>query len=211
MNVLDAGCGDGSLTRRCLVDTTVNRYVGIDLSADALSRVRSDPPRGNGDQSAEVILHCEDLLRAMPAMEERSFDVVLANYSLHHSSREGKRELLSQIARILKTPDGVFIWSDIARRPDQARSEFLESLEEEIRLRWSALRRRGRAYDRAHPRLRFPGRGGWMLHSARRCGLKLVSRLHRDSYSGCWCFAFAADQAGVSRFFTSSGDLHHEA
>src|SRR4051794_26031761 len=60
LRVLDLGCGDGSLARRSLADVPVGRYVGIDLSADAVARARAHPPTGSGAGQAEVVLLCDD-------------------------------------------------------------------------------------------------------------------------------------------------------
>jgi SAM-dependent methyltransferase len=197
VRVLDAGCGDGSLARRCLGEVQLDRYVGIDLSADALTRARSDPPAGNGPRPAEVILICQDLLEAIPALDDDEFDVVLASYSLHHFSQASKRELLRQIARILKTTDSLFVWSDMVRRPGQTRAEYLAAMEQEMRSHWSALSPAELEQTIAHiNESDFPEEESWMLEAARQCGLRPVGELFRDPFHGCWCFT--ADPAGVA-------------
>lgn len=199
LRVVDAGCGDGSLARRCLDEAIVDRYVGIDLSADALSRARSDPPTGKGPRPAEVVLIRGDLLEAMPTLGGDEFDIVLASYSFHHFSTEDKQFLLRQVARILKKPGGRFFWSDLVRRPGQGRDAYLAAMEREIRLHWSALRPDEVERTVAHAgECDFPEEEGWMLDAARRCGLSPMRELFRDPFHGCWWFqAIAAEGPGA--------------
>ncbi len=118
--VVDLGCGDGSIARECLRYTRVARYVGIDTSADAISRLRACSPPGSDPDSTQVDLCCDDVLTALPALPDGRFDLVLRSYCLHHLSQPQKKEVLGQIRRVL-SPDGRFIWTDLVRRGRQTR------------------------------------------------------------------------------------------
>ncbi|MEP2121134.1 MAG: methyltransferase domain-containing protein [Nitratireductor sp.] len=54
--VLDLGCGDGALLMRLAADPAIERIVGVDLSAEALARLRTDLGRLPGGQGNTVAL-----------------------------------------------------------------------------------------------------------------------------------------------------------
>jgi ubiquinone/menaquinone biosynthesis C-methylase UbiE len=189
--VLDLGCGDGWMARECLKSTQVRHYVGIDTSADAIARVRACPPAGSDPDNARIDLYCEDVLTALPALPAGEFDLVLSSYCLHHFSQPQKLVVLRQIRRVL-TPDGSFIWTDLARHNQQTRDTYLKSVVHEIRQNYRTLRSEEVEEAIAHiASSDYPEEEQWMLDTARECGFSLARPLLRDEFYGSWAFVAA--------------------
>jgi len=194
--VLDLGCGDGWMARECLKNTQVRRYVGIDTSADAIARVRACPPAGSEPDNARIDLSCEDVFTALHALPAGEFDLVLSSYCLHHFSQPQKLVVLRQIRRVL-TPDGSFIWTDLARSSQQTRDTYLNSLVRDMRQNWPALRSEESEETVAHVLSSdFPEEEQWMLDTARECGFSLARTLLRDEFYGSWAFVAALGETG---------------
>jgi SAM-dependent methyltransferase len=126
-----------------------------------------------------------DAAATMPAAEH---DVVLANYSLHHLSTDEKRETLAHIRRGLRS-DGVFIWSDIYRRPGESRLAYLESLERRIRREWTLLSVAEIDQVVAHIfDADFPEEEDWMRAAAADAGFTHADRHFQDESFVVWSF-----------------------
>jgi 2-polyprenyl-3-methyl-5-hydroxy-6-metoxy-1,4-benzoquinol methylase len=103
LTVLDAGCGNGYLTRR--LATKGATAVGVDFSRTFVDYCRK--------AEAKMHLGCKFYtasLTAMNDLEPKSFDVVVSNVVMvdvldYHSA-------FKEIARVLKD-DGRFIWSNV--------------------------------------------------------------------------------------------------
>lgn len=94
IRILDAGCGTGSQ----LVSLQMAGYTaltGVDASVTGLA-VAAQKLQSHG----EVILACADF-RHLP-LADRSFDVVLFSYSLHHLPSSDRAELMKNTAQALQ-------------------------------------------------------------------------------------------------------------
>lgn len=188
LNVVDVGCGNGWMARGCLRDVLVAGYTGIDLSADALERVKANPPLGRLPSNGQLNLLCDDLFLVLPSLQAESMDVVLGSFSIHHFSTEQKQQLLGQIARVL-VKDGLFIWTDVNRKTGQTRDEFNASLAKHMRELWTKLPMEHResvvthiqAYD-------FPEELDWMIRECEKVGLTKSKQIYRDDHYGSWVF-----------------------
>ncbi len=186
--VVDLGCGDGTMARECLRDHRVEHYVGLDLSADALHRLRGRPAPGLGDRPARLDLHQVDMIQALQEMPRRSVDLVLASFSLHHLDRAQKVDALRQLVPVLK-PGALFLWTDSVRKSQEDRAAFLLSLEKEIRSHWLALTAEEVEHTVRHiHESDFPEDEPWMLAETFAAGLSHGERLHREGHFGAWCF-----------------------
>lgn len=101
--VLDAGCGDGVLTRE-LADHAAH-VVAVDLDADSVARTRELVA---GRENVEV-RRAE--LMADPALEPASFDAVVSLATVHHL---GLREGLARLASLV-APGGVLVVGGLAK------------------------------------------------------------------------------------------------
>ncbi|MBD0338633.1 MAG: class I SAM-dependent methyltransferase [Thermoleophilia bacterium] len=108
--VLDLGCGPGRVTRR------LERFevVGVDLSEEQLRRARANAPTA-------TFLQGDFTQRDFP---ERSFDAVLALFSIVHVPRNEHAALLGRIARWL-APGGLFLASLSHRGGPDSTDEWL--------------------------------------------------------------------------------------
>lgn len=98
-NALDLGCGLGQYTKY-LMDKGFN-VISTDISYEVLLKLKEFIPDANVVQL--------DMGLGLP-FENESFDLVLANLSIHYFDKETTKKLLNEIIRILKN-GGYFIGS----------------------------------------------------------------------------------------------------
>jgi SAM-dependent methyltransferase len=96
-SILDVGCGEGILHER-LIPSTYSRYVGIDLSREAIARAS----RKGHDKTLFV---CEDVNQYVPT---ESFDAIVFNETLYYFDNPVK--VVKRYERCLKE-GGIFIVS----------------------------------------------------------------------------------------------------
>jgi len=158
LHVLDLGCGDGAMARNGLKDCPVEKYVGVDLSQDALMHLETRQGLGPNVQVLRG-----DIATSIEELPPEAFDLVLASYSLHHFESAQKKAILQQIRRLL-SPNGVFVWIDIARFDREDRSGFIARIEQEIQSRWIPMPSEHRHDAIEHIRnYDFPEQESWMI------------------------------------------------
>ncbi len=108
INVLDAGCGTGSLA----IDIKT-KYQNIHLSAiDADSKmIRIAKEKSN--HANQEIQFTEAFLQKLP-FPNNSFDIVYSSLVFHHLKTENKKDAMKEIHRILKK-DGLFLLIDFCK------------------------------------------------------------------------------------------------
>jgi tRNA (cmo5U34)-methyltransferase len=99
--VLELGTGTGETALRVQASQPEAGWVGIDASEPMLARARERLP--DADLRLQLL---EDELPPGP------FDLVVSALAVHHLDGEGKRELFSRVARVLR-PGGVFVLGDV--------------------------------------------------------------------------------------------------
>ena len=110
-NVLDIGCGTGTLTL-LIKHTQPNAEVcGLDVDLQVL-----DIARRKAEQTGEAIVLQQGTATCMP-YPDGSFDRVFASLMLHHLAREDKRRALGEVFRVLK-PDGELHVADFGKAHD---------------------------------------------------------------------------------------------
>lgn len=183
-SVLDVGSGDGYMARESLRGISISRYEAIDLSEEALIRLEQDTPNWDGKRW----LSRGDLTKVLPTISDDQFDVVFANYSLHHLNREQRKNALREISRILPT-DGIFIWSDVVLDEGETREAYLQRLAKEMSENWRILNPEQRERGVQHIRESdFPETLSWMREAARNVGFDTEMEHVRNAYFGCWSF-----------------------
>jgi|SRR5271157_2079104 len=107
-----------------------------------------------------------------------------------------KQDVLRQIRR-LHTPEGGFIWTDLARHSQQTPDTYLKSLVHDIRQNWPVLRSDEVEETVAHVLSSdFPEEEQWMLDMVRESGFSLARTLLRDEFYGSWAFVAAPGGTG---------------
>lgn len=110
-NVLDVGCGTGTLTlliRQIQPDAIV---YGLDVDSQVL-----DIARRKIEQAGETIVLQQGTATCLPYPDE-SFDRVFASLMLHHLTRQDKLQALSEAFRVLK-PGGELHVADFGKPHD---------------------------------------------------------------------------------------------
>ena len=188
--VVDLGCGDGWMAPRVPPGTRVPRYVGIDTSADAIARVRAARQQAwtRTASDGSPLRRCAHRATRVAWRGVRSG---VEQLCLHHLSQAQKQDVLRQIRRVL-TPDGSFIWTDLARHSQQTRDTYLKSLVDDMHQNRPTLRSEEIEDAVAHILSSdYPEEEQWMHDTASECGLALARTLLRDEFYGSWAFVAA--------------------
>jgi ubiquinone/menaquinone biosynthesis C-methylase UbiE len=109
--VLDVGCGTGTLAVMAARAAPGVKVTGLDPDAAILARAR----RRAADAGREIRFD-EGSSTALP-YPDASFDLVLCTLMLHHLRDEDKRRTASELARVLR-PDGRLVVADPGRPQD---------------------------------------------------------------------------------------------
>lgn len=110
-NVLDVGCGTGTLTLM-IKQTQPNATVyGLDVDPQVL-----DIARRKAEQGGETIILQQGSATCLPYPDE-SFDRVFASLVLHHLTRQDKQQMLREVFRVLK-PGGELHVADFGKPHD---------------------------------------------------------------------------------------------
>lgn len=108
-SVIDVGCGTGTLA--ILAKETVGlsgAVCGVDASPEMIARARSKAARAGVEVRFE-----NAAAQALPFVES-SFDLALSTLMLHHLGRAARRELASELRRVVK-PGGRALLVDFAK------------------------------------------------------------------------------------------------
>lgn len=107
--VLDVGCGTGTLA--ILARETVGRsgtVCGVDPSLEMLARARIKAAR------AGVEVRFESAAAQELPFQDSSFDVAFSTMMLHHLGRSARRELATELRRVVR-PGGRVLFVDFAK------------------------------------------------------------------------------------------------
>jgi 2-polyprenyl-3-methyl-5-hydroxy-6-metoxy-1,4-benzoquinol methylase len=108
IRMLDAGCGRGRILERLAGLYPRSRFVGMDLSEDAIAYAREEASRAGRDNIEFVAADLSDFDRTA---EPESFDFITTFDAIHDQPRP--LNVLKGIQRALK-PDGVYLMQDIS-------------------------------------------------------------------------------------------------
>jgi len=108
IRMLDVGCGRGRILNRLAVLYPGSRFVGVDLSQEAIAYARAEASRA-GLNNIELI--AVDLSDFDKTAEPESFDFITTFDAIHDQARP--LSVLKGIHRALK-PDGVYLMQDIS-------------------------------------------------------------------------------------------------
>lgn len=177
MDVLDVGCGPGTITVELAQLTAPGRTVGIDPAAEVIDGARAlgpDPAIGQAGEEASVDFRVGDVM-SLP-FDDGSFDVVHAHQVLQHLV--DPVGALRQMARVCR-PGGVLAVrdSDYDAMTWYPHDPDLDA--------WLAMYRKVASANGGEP-----DAGRYLLHWAHEAGLGDVR-----SSASAWCFASDNDRA----------------
>lgn len=119
IDVLELGCGDAYTITKITGRIPVNHYTGVDLSEHALEFAADN--LGNNIGSFQLLNgDMSEIIRKI----DRKFDVVMANYSIHHLLAPIKQKLCAEINSRL-SPGGMFFMIDIIKYEEEQRLDYL--------------------------------------------------------------------------------------
>ena len=133
-SVLDLGCGDASMMADVLQNSAVSSYMGIDLSAAALTIAVENTQKKSLQAGFEV----GDLKDFTQMIQEKTFDVIVAGFSLHHLLAEEKQTFFQQ-SRAALNQGGMLVLYDVVRQHEESRSTYLDRYCHHIGQQWQGL------------------------------------------------------------------------
>jgi 2-polyprenyl-3-methyl-5-hydroxy-6-metoxy-1,4-benzoquinol methylase len=108
IRMLDVGCGRGRIINRLASLYPASRFVGMDLSQEAIAYAQQDASSAGRDNVEFQAIDLSDFDRTA---EDRSFDFVTTFDAIHDQGKP--LNVLKGIHRALK-PDGVYLMQDIS-------------------------------------------------------------------------------------------------
>ena len=178
---LDIGCGDSQLISQYLEGSQIASYLGIDLSADALSIADKNLAQLNCDRA---LIH-EDFDRAISQLLETGageFDVVFAGFSLHHVGESKKQDIMGKIYRLLRDR-GIFLLIDVRREQQETREDYLNRYLSWVGQQWHSLTPEEFAIVKNHARTSdFPETREILESMSAPSGFRSCQCLLEDSY-----------------------------
>jgi ubiquinone/menaquinone biosynthesis C-methylase UbiE len=185
LRVLDLGCGNSWMARRCLSGRSISHYVGIDLSDHAIEQARQmarDAGWPDGGTAEWVVGRMES---EVERLADASFDVVFTHYALHHLPTLQKPSMVNQLAKKL-VPGGHWYWSDVFRAEGETRDAFLRRIQSEIE-GWEGLPESEVHKVIAHIwESDFPEPVSQMKLWCDEAGLEMESSFLRSPFYGAW-------------------------
>jgi ubiquinone/menaquinone biosynthesis C-methylase UbiE len=104
--ILDLGCGDGILGRLLLETFPETSVVFADFSDPMLEAARARLGENSRAQIVRVDFSSPEWVNQIP--KGVPFDIVVSGFAIHHQLDERKKEIYSEIFRIL-SPGGIFL------------------------------------------------------------------------------------------------------
>lgn len=136
VSILDVGCGDAAIIARALKGMQVEAYYGIDLSSQALACAADNLEH----IECEKKLIEADFAEAVKQID-RTFDFVIAGFSLHHL-QENEKDIFFQSAAKRLGEDSCIIVYDLIRNDDESREAYIDRLCRTYRKEWTSMTER---------------------------------------------------------------------
>jgi ubiquinone/menaquinone biosynthesis C-methylase UbiE len=188
LNVLDLGCGDGSMTLTLLPPERIETYIGCDLSKPALDIAQ----RQIDALSISAKLLCDDMLKVAEKQPAQSIDLVLSSYAIHHLNANNKQRLLEQVSRTLK-PEGQFVLIDIFLDPTEDRTAYMHHYITVLQKSWSKLSPEAQDLVVNHAtEYDYPEQTTFYQMLCEKLGLGSGQRLAKHTWHEAWVFNRAA-------------------
>jgi ubiquinone/menaquinone biosynthesis C-methylase UbiE len=130
---LDLACGDAYYSSKVLEDTKAVKYIGIDVSAEALSFAKEEL-RNSGFESTFIRADFFDFDKII----EKPVDVVWVGFSVHHLETADKLEFMKKVKKALSS-DGLFIVYEPILWEGENQGSYYERFKETFYLHWTGL------------------------------------------------------------------------
>jgi ubiquinone/menaquinone biosynthesis C-methylase UbiE len=181
---LDVACGDACMSVQALQGTSIREYVGIDISADAVSRAHSAVSAlGCGYR------FCIGDFRDLLSNWSTGADVVWIGLSLHHCQAPEKLRIMLAVRRILPSTGLFLIYEDTCMN-GETREDWLSRWDAQ-EASWSAYTAEEWEYVCSHVHSSdFPESESTWQRLASDAGFSKVSKLYESSSKlfGLYCF-----------------------
>lgn len=133
LSIIDIGCGDAGPVSAILERFRIERYVGIDQSATALSRAQ-ETLRSTG---IAYDLRKGTMLEELGKLDGE-YDLAIGSYSLHHLNKEQKHTAVSESRRLLRA-NGLLAIIDVFLEEGESRSTYIDRWQKNARMQFTAL------------------------------------------------------------------------
>jgi SAM-dependent methyltransferase len=110
--ILDVGCGKGTLAMEVARRWSAGRVAGIDPSTEQIARARRSAARRHLPIEFQV-----GVIEQLP-FPDQTFDVVFSTLMMHHLPASTKQQGLAEIARVLKA-GGRLVIADFTHKKDR--------------------------------------------------------------------------------------------
>jgi ubiquinone/menaquinone biosynthesis C-methylase UbiE len=137
--LLDLGCGDLALLAPLLRELPLGRYSGLDLAAVVLplaQRALGPVPYATDWLEGDLLAWAQAPKGGDPAVDQP--DILHSAFAIHHLNDAQKHSFL-QGARRRINANGVFLWVDVFREPDETREAYIARYCQRIRSGWQPL------------------------------------------------------------------------
>ncbi len=131
--ILDLGCGDAEVPSRYLPGLGAVEYHGVDLAKKPLEFAREKLSGFSG----EVHFHLQDQAQFLAGLD-RSFDLIIFGFALHHNTLAEKATVVANAARCLNE-GGALVVYDVFRQPNETRQAFFGRYLDWIRRDWRQM------------------------------------------------------------------------
>jgi ubiquinone/menaquinone biosynthesis C-methylase UbiE len=169
--LLDLGCGDASFIQGTFENTGLWAYSGVDASQAALTQATKELAGARYQvqlREADMLVALGDGMQA----DAKSFDMILASYSVHHLPRNEKLRFFS-LAYSKLSSGGTLFFADVFRRDGETREQYLDAYVTMMREAWVGLAPETLAGAIGHVRERdFPETREGITELAREAGFQ---------------------------------------
>lgn len=136
--MVDLGCGDLALIAPLLQRLPLGSYTGVDISENVLPLAQK--------ALGEVPYRCHwqqgDLLTwALDRKDQKTsdaIDILHSSFAIHHLD-DTQKQIFLQAIRSRIQPDGIFLWADVFREPEEPLETYLQRYVQRVRQGWHPL------------------------------------------------------------------------
>ena len=143
---VDLACGDAYYSSKVLKDTKVEKYIGIDVSEQALTLAKEEFSRS--DIEARFVR--ADFINFAEIIETPA-DVIWVGFSLHHLDTPDKMQFMKKVKKAL-SDDGIFLIYEPILLKGEDRSIYFKRFKQTFDIHWNGLTKEEGEYLLQHVR-----------------------------------------------------------